>query len=130
MKIRRISIAVGLALVASATYAERIEDVSDDVVAKQRAALAANTDGLGYGPQAPRDLASPNGENARSFASAPAHSEMNLCNIHFHEGAEHRGGQFTTFLGNGNGKGYGTGYGYDGELTEAELSPIDAPIGT
>lgn len=55
---------------------------------------------------------------------------MNLCNIHFHEGAEHRGGNFTTYLGNGDGKGYGTGFGYDGELTDAELAAIDAPIGT
>ena len=54
---------------------------------------------------------------------------MNLCNIHFHEGAEHKGGNFNTYLGNGDGKGYGTGFGYDGGLTEAELSPIDAPIG-
>jgi len=54
---------------------------------------------------------------------------MNLCNIHFHEGAEHRGGDFTTYLGNGDGKGYGTGFGYDGSLTEAELTPLDAPVG-
>ncbi len=54
---------------------------------------------------------------------------MNLCNIHFHEGAEHSGGSFTTFLGNGDGKGYGTGFGYDGELSDAELAPIDTPIG-
>ncbi|MEO9845142.1 MAG: delta-class carbonic anhydrase [Roseobacter sp.] len=129
MRSGRFSVTVGLILVASATYGERIEDVGDDIVAGQRAALAANTDGQGYGPQAPRDLASPAGENARSFGSAPTHKEMNLCNIHFHEGAEHRGGQFTTYLGNGNGKGYGTGYGYDGTLSEAELSPIDTAIG-
>ena len=104
-------------------------EVGDDVIAAQRAALAAATDGKGYGPQAPRDLTSPDGTNARSFAAAPAHTEMNLCNIHFHEGAEHRGGQFTTFLGNGDGAGHGTGFGYDGELTEAELAPLDAPIG-
>ncbi|MEP3845208.1 MAG: delta-class carbonic anhydrase [Paracoccaceae bacterium] len=129
MNNKSISIAVVIAVVATATFAKQIEDVGDDVIAAQRAALAASTDGAGFGPQAPRDLTSNIGENARSFAAAPAYSEMNLCNIHFHEGAEHRGGQFTTFLGNGNGKGYGTGYGYDGSLTEAELAPIDAPIG-
>ncbi len=52
---------------------------------------------------------------------------MNLCNIHFHESAEHRGGSFTAFLGNGDG--IGTGFGHDGELTEAEMAPIAAPIG-
>ena len=129
MNSKSTSIAVGIALVASATYAKQIKDVGDDVIAAQRAALAASTDGAGFGPQAPRDLTSNVGENARSFSTAPAYGEMNLCNIHFHEGAEHRSGQFTTFLGNGNGKGYGTGYGYDGSLTEAELAPIDAPIG-
>ena len=129
MNSNSFSIAIGIAVVASAAYAKQIEDVGDEVIAAQRAALAASTDGAGFGPQAPRDLTSNIGENARSFSTAPAYSEMNLCNIHFHEGAEHRGGQFTTFLGNGNGKGYGTGYGYDGSLTEAELAPIDAPIG-
>lgn len=54
---------------------------------------------------------------------------MNLCNIHFHEGAEHRGGEFTTYAGNGDGEGYGTGYLYDGELSVAELAPIDYPVG-
>ncbi len=105
-------------------------EVGDDVIAAQRAALATNTDGKGFGPQAPRDLTSAVGENQRSFNDAPAHTEMNLCNIHFHEGAEHRGGSFTTYLGNGDGKGYGTGFGYDGTLTEAELAPLDAPVGS
>ena len=54
---------------------------------------------------------------------------MNLCNIHFHESAEHRGSAFTRYVGNGDGKGYGTGFGYSGELTEAELAPLDAAVG-
>jgi hypothetical protein len=103
--------------------------VADDVILAQRAALAASTDGAGFGPQSPRDIDAAAGTNARSFQDAPAFGEMNLCNIHFHENAEHKGGQFTTYAGNGDGKGYGTGYKYDGELTEAELAPIDAPIG-
>lgn len=119
-----------LAAMATTSFADgHAVDVDDSIIAAQRAALAANTDGAGFGPQAPRDLTSAAGTNMRSFNDAPAYTEMNLCNIHFHEGAEHRGGSFTTFLGNGNGKGYGTGFGYDGDLTEAELAPIDAPIG-
>jgi hypothetical protein len=102
--------------------------VGDDVITAQRAALAASTDGAGFGPQSPRDLATLTGENNRSFNAAPAFTEMNLCNIHFHENAEHKGGQFTSFAGNGDGKGYGTGFKYDGELTDAELAPLDAPI--
>lgn len=109
---------------------ETTETVSDDVIADQRAALAAATDAAGFGPQAPRDIDAADGSNTRFFEAAPAYTEMNLCNIHFHKGAEHRGGQFTKYIGNGNGKGYGTGFGYSGELSEAELAELDAPIGT
>lgn len=114
---------------ASFAASEGQGPVADDVILAQRAALAASTDGAGFGPQSPRDIDAAAGTNARSFQDAPAFGEMNLCNIHFHENAEHKGGQFTTYAGNGDGKGYGTGYKYDGELTEAELAPIDAPIG-
>jgi len=103
--------------------------VSDEVIAEQRAALASATDGAGFGPQSPRDLETVSGDNQRMFNTAPPYTEMNLCNIHFHEGAEHRGGEYTTYLGNGDGTGYGTGFGYDGELTEAELAPYDSPVG-
>jgi hypothetical protein len=54
---------------------------------------------------------------------------MNLCNIHFHENAEHRGGDFTTYAGNGDGKGTGTGFKYNGTLTEAELAPFGSKVG-
>lgn len=119
-----------LALLGTA-YAEGTEHeaVADEVIAKQRAALAASTDGAGFGPQSPRDIDAVEGSNVRAFAAAPAYTEMNLCNIHFHENAEHRGGEFTHFAGNGNGHGYGSGFEYDGELTQAELVPLDAPIG-
>ena len=103
--------------------------VPDADIAAQRAALAAETDGAGYGPQSPRDIAAAAGENTRAFGTAPAATAMNLCNIHFHESAEHRGGQFTTYAGNGDGKGYGTGFKYDGALSAAELAPYGAPVG-
>lgn len=103
-----------------------MKQVGDDVIATQRAALAASTDGAGFGPQSPRDLSTMTGENNRSFGAAPAYTEMNLCNIHFHENAEHKGGQFTSFAGNGDGKGYNTGFKYSGTLTEAELAPLEA----
>jgi hypothetical protein len=101
--------------------------VPDTVIEEQRAALsAARSDA---GPQSPRDLTSQAGANARVFGSAPAFTLMNLCNIHFHENAEHRGGEFTTYAGNGDGHGYGTGYRYDGTLSEAELAPLAEAIG-
>lgn len=104
-------------------------DASDEAIAEQRANLAKNTEGLGFGPQSPRDLGTMVGDNSRAFASAPAYTEMNLCNIHFHENAEHKGGEFTTFAGNGDGKGYGTGFTYNGTLTDAELAPAAMEFG-
>ena len=103
-------------------------DVSDEVIAKQRAALAANTAGKGFGPQSPRDLGTTEGQNARMFSTAPAYTEMNLCNIHFHKNAEHKGGEFATYAGNGNGKGFHTGYKYNGELSAAEMAPVEDKI--
>lgn len=119
----------GAALLMTSSVALSADAVADSVIEAQRAALAANTEGRGFGPQAPRNIDAPMGENDRVFAEAPSHTEMNLCNIHFHAGAEHRGGQFTRYLGNGDGAGYGTGFGYSGTLTEAELAPIDQVIG-
>lgn len=114
---------------ATVALASSTEAVSDEVIAEQRAALAASTQSAGFGPQAPRDLNSAVGNNHRAFGQAPESAEMNLCNIHFHENAEHRGGEFTHYAGNGDGHGYGTGFKYDGTLTAAELAPLDHPIG-
>ncbi len=105
------------------------EQVDDSVIAEQRQALATATENAGYGPQSPRDLDTLSGENMRMFEPAPHYSQMNLCNIHFHKGAEHKGGEFTVYAGNGDGKGYGTGYLYSGELSESEMMPVDVEIG-
>ncbi len=99
--------------------------VSDQVVEKQRGLLAKNTEGKGFGPQSPRDIDSNRGNNGRAFNAAPAYTEMNLCNIHFHKNAEHQGGEFTKYAGNGDGHGYQSGYEYSGNLSEAELSPFN-----
>ncbi len=76
---------------------------------QQQSALAieppGNTDGKGFGPQSPRDIDQSYGVNQRVFGTAPNRSQLNLCNIHFHENAEHKGGNFTTYAGNGDGKG-------------------------
>lgn len=119
-----------VAIMASASIAAGTDKpVSDDVITEQRAALATTTEGKGFGPQSPRDIEAPEGHNLRVFGQAPAVGEMTLCDIHFHENAEHKGGMFTTFAGNGDGRGYGTGFKYDGALTEAELASVDHVIG-
>ena len=102
--------------------------VSDDVISEQRKLLAENTDGQGFGPQSPRDIDEVSGENSNRFQAAPAHTDMNLCNIHFHVGAEHKGGEFTTYAGNGDGHGSGTGYLYDGQLSSKQLKPFKGGV--
>lgn len=83
----------------------------------------------GYGPQSPRDIDALDGLNGRHYQAAPARSEMNLCNIYFHENAEHKGADFTKCAGNGDGAGYGSGYQYTGGLTKAELADLDEKVG-
>jgi hypothetical protein len=100
--------------------------VGDEVIAHQREALKAKTATVGAGPQSPRDIGNKTGSNRRKFGNAPVRQAMNLCNIHLHKNAEHRGGDFTTYAGNGDGTGNGTGYRYDGKLTKAELAPFMA----
>ena len=118
-----------MALFMTTSFALAEGMAADAVIASQRAALAENTAGKGFGPQSPRNIDLAVGSNDRVFAEAPPYTEMNLCNIHFHAGAEHQGGEFTLFAGNGDGAGYGTGFKYAGSLTEAELAPFGKPVG-
>ena len=74
----------------------------------------------GYGPQTPRDITSATGTNARLFTLAPDVSKMNLCNIHTHTNAEHKGPGFAVFAGAADDGGYKCND--DGELTEAQLT--------
>jgi hypothetical protein len=115
----------GIASASSSAH----EQVSDETISGQRAALAASTKDAGFGPQSPRDIDAAAGSNDRVFEAAPAYTEMNLCNIHFHENAEHKGGEFSKYAGNGDGHGYGSGYQYTGELSAAELTALDMEIG-
>jgi len=112
-----LTVAASLVVIgAPASAASTAEnEVADVMIAEQRGALAASTDGAGFGPQSPRDIDEVSGINGRVFETAPAYTEMNLCNIHIHESAEHKGGEFTTYRGNGDGAGSSTGYVYSGE---------------
>jgi len=104
--------------------------VANDFIKKQRIELEKNTQDRGFGPQSPRDIDQLAGTNQQLFTVAPPYTEMNLCNIHFHKNAEHKGGEFTEYAGNGDGNGNNSGYKYSGKLTKAELSPITTDIGT
>jgi carbonic anhydrase len=98
--------------------------VADSVIDTQRANLAQSTQGKGFGPQAPRDIDAKAGKNTIVFSSAPEYTQMNLCNIHFHKNAEHKGGEFTTYAGNGDGHGYLSGYKYNGSLSHDEVEAV------
>ena len=105
------------------------QTVPDSVIAGERKELSKSANAVNSGPQSPRDIDNPVGTNKIIFSVAPNRSVMNLCNIHFHAPAEHRGGQFTRYIGNGDGKGYGTGYKFSGSLSAAELKPLTERIG-
>lgn len=107
---------------------DEVPIVSNEVIDQQRVMLKKNTEGKGFGPQSPRDIDSVIGTNKISFGYAPPYTQMNLCNIHFHKNAEHKGGEFTKFAGNGDGHGYLTGYQYSGRLTKSESSLLNIGI--
>jgi len=78
---------------------------------------------VGAGPQTPRDISSLTGLNTVTFTKAPSASEMNLCNIHTHTNAEHKGPGFSVFVDATDHGGYACNGTAD--LTEAELSPSE-----
>lgn len=61
---------------------------------------------VGYGPQAPRDITQRTGINRQIFSLAPPYKRMNLCNIHMHKNAEHKGPGFSIFAGDGEHGGF------------------------
>ncbi len=76
----------------------------------------------GFGPQTPRDIDNTQGENNQLFRMAPGYKEMNLCNIHFHNGAEHKAKDFAIYVGESE-HNHGGGYacGISKSLSTAEL---------
>lgn len=99
------------------------DQVADQIIEQQREILSKNTKNSAFGPQSPRDIDSSTGTSGITFSVAPVYTAMNLCNIHFHKNAEHKGGEFTQYAGNGDGHGYQSGYRYSGQLSAAELKP-------
>ena len=102
--------------------------VSNQVIANQRQLLKKNTTGKGFGAQSPRNIDLINGNNPRLFNRAPPSEKMNLCNIHFHKNAEHQGGEFTTYAGNGDGHGFQSGYKYSGQLSSSERTDFGKAV--
>lgn len=74
-----------------------------------------------FGPQTPRDISSRAGTNPLVFALAPAPASMNLCNIHFHKNAEHKGPGFSVVAA-AHGEHGGFQCNQTAKLTPAELT--------
>jgi len=83
----------------------------------------------GFGPQTPRDIDGKKGSNPQVFSLAPASKNMNLCNIHFHNNAEHKAKDFAIYAGEGE-HGHGGGYQckMSKSLSKAELKKPAADI--
>ena len=105
----------------SKAEAPKAESKSEPVKAEASAPADSDSLCLTMGPQTPRDISSKVGLNTTTFAMAPASTEMNLCNIHTHTNAEHKGPGFSVFVNDSEYGGYACNR--SGDLTEAELAP-------
>jgi hypothetical protein len=76
-----------------------------------------------FGPQTPRDISNFVGTNPTSFPMAPPASEMNLCNVHTHTNAEHKGPGFSVSAGEGEHGGFQCNE--TASLTPQELAPVE-----
>jgi hypothetical protein len=126
--IRSSVLAAFISITLAACSPGKNEVVANDVM--QDVAVMADEAGenmaglcLDAGPQTPRDISSPLGLNTVTFDRAPPAAELNLCNIHTHTNAEHKGPGFSVFVNDTDNGGYACNE--TAELTEAELAPLD-----
>lgn len=123
--IRRLLLMALLALIVTAcgsdpvdTPAPAASEPEPTPAAEEAAELC-----LDAGPQTPRDISSKHGLNPVVFDRAPAATEMNLCNIHTHTNAEHKGPGFSVFVDDSVHGGYACNETAD--LTDAEREPLE-----
>lgn len=109
--------ALGLTACTSTEMADK------EMMDKPEMASASEDLCLTMGPQTPRDISSKIGLNTTMFDMAPASTEMNLCNIHTHTNAEHKGPGFEVFVNDTDNGGYACNGMAD--LTDAEKAPYD-----
>lgn len=129
------SIVIGLVSVTALTLsacAGSDADVTETVDAVETAVVTAPVveDAalcVAMGPQTPRDISSVAGLNDVAFPTAPPASEMNLCNIHTHTNAEHKGPGFSVFVDDSDYGGFACNA--TDSLTAAELAPAPGAYG-
>lgn len=120
---KQLALTIALAAFSSAGVAEQAHHNGHHAHAADGPAC------VGYGPQTPRDIDKHSGDNSRVFTPAPAATAMNLCNIHFHNNAEHKAKAFSIYAGEGE---HGHGGGYQclssKTLSKAELATPAQPV--
>lgn len=115
-----------VSLTAACSQDERHETVADGADATTTAQVeTVEAAGLclDAGPQTPRDISGAPGLNRVSFDRAPPATELNLCNIHTHTNAEHKGPGFSVFVDDSDRGGYACNDAAN--LTAAELEPLE-----
>lgn len=105
------------------------ETTAEDPAEVQTADASSSEPGLclDAGPQTPRDISNTAGLNSILFEMAPASTELNLCNIHTHTNAEHKGPGFSVFVNDSDSGGYACNGTAD--LTDAELATAPGAYG-
>ena len=112
------------ALIFSGCGSEPAETPEPVVESPEVEAVAETADlCLDAGPQTPRDISDKHGLNQVVFDRAPAASALNLCNIHTHTNAEHKGPGFSVFVDDSDYGGYACNE--TAELTDAERAPLE-----
>ena len=120
---------IPLAVASFALAACGSETPQNDTKTTETKSASANAEDLcvTMGPQTPRDISSVNGLNTMTFPMAPASTEMNLCNIHTHTNAEHKGPGFSVFVGDSDDGGYACNN--TDSLTAEQLTPAPGAYG-
>lgn len=120
----RFSIVVAsFALVLLGCSSEPVDTTETAEAESNVASVAAEELCLDAGPQTPRDISSKHGLNQVSFELAPAATDLNLCNIHTHTNAEHKGPGFSIFVDDSEHGGYACNGSAD--LSDAEREPLE-----
>jgi len=118
------TVAVFLLTLAACSSRETDDVGVEDVTSKTETPVSDTRNlCLDAGPQTPRDISSVLGVNSVSFDRAPEVTDLNLCNIHTHTNAEHKGPGFSIFVNDTDQGGYACNE--SANLSSAELAPLE-----
>ena len=118
-----LPLSLAIAMLVAGCAGEPVSESADPAPAAETAAVSEAALCLDMGPQTPRDISSAFGLNTESFPLAPEASEMNLCNLHTHTNAEHKGPGFNVFVSDAEDGGYACNASTD--LSDADLAPAE-----